>query len=214
MMTGTGARKRLLAVVFVLVLAAAWALSSCGPVALRPVAGPPPEGKVRGRLVPKGISVPLDGAVAEAGGERATVAADGQFAFRDLAPGKHHVVVEKTFAAGAVRRVLGVATIFVADNPIEIKVTVRDATDVDVFCLECHPPYAKVTRRDQKYRDAHPSGVVARTALGDPSLLDARGRITCESCHTAHRPGQYPLFGVGDIGKGSYCNRCHRSKPQ
>ncbi len=202
------------AIALAIALGLAGALPSCGPVAVRPVPGPPPEGKIRGRLVPQGLAVPLDGAVVEAAGERAAVTGEGWFAFRELPPGKQHVVVEKTFPSGTVRRILGVATIFVADNPIEIRIPVRDATDVDAFCLECHPPYAKVTRRDQKYRDAHPSGVVATKALGDRSLLDSRGRITCESCHTAHRPGPFPLFGVGDIGKGSYCNRCHRSKPQ
>jgi len=205
---------RFYAVALILALAVGGTLSSCGPAAVRPVSGPPTEGKIRGRIVPQGVSVPLDGAVVEAGGKKTTVTAEGWFAFPDLEPGKQHLVVEKSFYSGSVRRILGVATIFVADNPVEIKIPVRDATDVDVFCLECHPPYAKVTRRDQRYRDAHPSGVVARTALGDRSLLDVRGRVTCESCHTAHRPGQYPLFGVGDIRKGSYCNRCHRSKPQ
>ncbi len=200
------------AAALILLLALAGTLFSCAPVAVKPPPAALPEGKVRGLLVPQGVSVPLEGAVVEAGGKKATVTAGGGFAFPDLDAGKQHVVVEKRFSSGAIRRILGVATIFVADNPVEIKVSVRDATDVDAFCLDCHPPYAKVTRRDQRYRDAHPSGIVAKKALGDRSLLDAKGRVTCESCHTAHRPGPFPLFGLGDIMKGPYCNRCHSSK--
>ncbi len=195
-----------------LALGLAGVLVSCGGAVRPPVEVAPPEGKVRGVLVAQGVTVPLGGAVVEAGGKKATVTAGGAFAFPDLEAGKHYVVVEKTFTSGSVRRVLGIATIHVADNPVQIKVAVRDATDVDVFCLECHPPYGNVTRRDQRYRDAHPSGIVAKKALGDSSLLDFKGRVTCESCHTVHRQGQFPLFGIGDIGKGSYCNRCHGSK--
>ncbi len=199
----------------ILLLGAAGMLPSCAPVAVKPPAAvAPPEGKVRGVLVAQGVSVPLDGAVVEAGGKRATVTGGGAFAFPELEPGKQYLVVEKTFVSGSVRRILGVATIFVAENPIDLRITVRDATDVDVFCLDCHPPYGKVTRRDQKYRDAHPSGVVAQKARGDARLLDFRGRVTCESCHTAHRPGQFSLFGVGDIRKGAFCNRCHTGKRQ
>ncbi len=209
-----GARMWLRAAAIVPALVLAGALSSCAPVGVKPPTALAPEGKVRGILVSQGVSVPLDGAVVEASGKKATVAAGGAFAFPDLEPGKHYVIVEKRFVSGSVRRILGVATIYVADNPVEIRIPVRDATDVDLFCLECHPPYGKVTRRDQKYRDAHPSGVVAKKARGDARLLDSKGRVTCESCHTAHRPGPYPLFGVGDLQQGAYCNRCHRSKQQ
>jgi len=158
-----------------------------------------------------GISVPIEGATVSVGARRGTVAADNSFSLGEVEPGKQHVVVEKLFPSGEVRRVLGISTIFVADNPVEIKVAVRNATDVDVFCLSCHPPLGKATRRDQKIRDAHPSGIVAVIAVGDRSLLDQGGRVTCESCHTAHGSGEQPLFGRGEIRKGAYCNRCHSS---
>lgn len=212
-MTGNAPQRAPALVLVLLPALAAGMLQSCAPVAVRPPAAPPPtEGKVRGVLVAQGISVPLDGAVVEAAGKKTAATAGGLFAFPELEPGKQNLVVEKTFSSGPIRRVLGVATIFVAENPIEVKIPVRDATDVDLFCLDCHPPYGKVTRRDQRYRDAHPSGVVAKKARGDASLLDSRGRVTCESCHTAHRSGAFPLFGRGDIKKGVYCNRCHSSK--
>jgi len=191
------------------------ALGGCAPRIAAPPgapAPPPAAGKVRGTVVPTGIGTPLEAATVSVGKRRATVSADGTFTLGEIEAGKQHVVVEKTFPTGAVRRVLGISTIFVADNPVEIRVAVRDATDVDVFCLECHPPLGKAVRRDQKIRDAHPSGIVARNALGDRALLDEKGRVTCESCHTPHRSGEFPLFGRGEIGKGSYCNRCHSSR--
>ena len=189
-------------------------LSACAPRVAAPPAAPvppPAAGKVRGVAVPTGVAVPLEGATVTVGNRKAAVSADNSFSLGEVEAGKQHVVVEKSFPSGAVRRVLGVSTIFVADNPVEIRVPVRDATDLDAFCLECHPRLGKATRRDQKVRDAHPSGVVARNAVGDRALLDAKGRVTCESCHTVHAPGDFPLFGRGDIRKGPYCNRCHGS---
>lgn len=191
-----------------------WTLAGCAPRVVAPPGAPAPpaaEGKVRGTVVTSGVEVSLDGATVSVGDRRATVSADNSFSIGEVDPGKQHVVVEKAFPSGKVRRVLGVSTIFVADNPVEIRVAVRDATDVDLFCLECHPPLGKATRRDQKIRDAHPSGVVAKNAFGDRALLDEKGRVTCESCHTPHRSGEFPLFGRGEIRKGPYCNRCHRS---
>ena len=190
--------------------------TGCVPRIAAPVppSGPAPfpaEGKVRGSVTPSGVAVPLAGATVSVGNRRATLSAGNLFSIPEVDPGKHHVVVEKVFPSGSVRRVLGISTIFVADNPVEIRVTVRDATDVDAFCLTCHPPLGKAVRQDQKVRDAHPSGVLARNAVGDRGLLDEKGRVTCESCHTVHGPGEYPLFGRGEIRKGAYCNRCHSS---
>lgn len=196
--------------------AALMALEGCAPRIAAPPPGvpapPSAAGRVRGIVVPTGIDIPLDGAVVSVGNRRATVSAAGTFSLGGIEGGKQHVLVEKTFPSGTVRRVLGISTIFVGDNPVEIRVAVRDATDVDVFCLECHPPLGRAVRRDQKIRDAHPSGIVARNALGDRSLLDDRGRVTCESCHTPHRSGAFPGFGRGEILKGAYCNRCHGSR--
>jgi hypothetical protein len=188
-------------------------LASCAPREVR-VAPPaaPPRAEVRGVAVPTGIDVPLEGATVTVGGRTGAVAAGGAFSLSGIETGKQHLVVEKTFPSGKIRRILGVSTIYVSEAPLAVNVPVRDATDVDAFCLECHPPLGKARSREQKIRDAHPSGVVARTAVGDRSLLDAQGRVTCESCHTVHRGDQYPLFGVGEIKKGSFCNRCHSSR--
>jgi len=189
-------------------------LASCAPreVLVTPPAPPPSRAEVRGVAVLTGIDVPLEGATVTVGGRTATVTAGGAFSLSGVEAGKQHLVVEKTFPSGKIRRVLGVSTVYVSEAPLAVNVPVRDATDVDAFCLECHPPLGKARSREQKIRDAHPSGVAAKTAVGDRSLLDGQGRVTCESCHTAHRGGQYPLFGVGEIRKGSFCNRCHSSR--
>lgn len=167
---------------------------------------------MRGAAVPTGVDVSLAGATVTLGNRQANVSPAGTFSLEDVEPGKQHIVVEKTFSSGKTLRVLGISTIFVADTPVDVKIPVRDATDLDAYCLGCHPSLGKAVRRDQKVRDAHPSGVVAQKAVGDPTLLDSNGRITCESCHTAHRASQYPLFGRGDIRQGPFCNRCHSSR--
>ncbi|GAB4236557.1 MAG: hypothetical protein OHK0028_13470 [Deltaproteobacteria bacterium] len=197
------------------ILAFCSVLAACAPrgsVAPPPSAVPSgPTTAVRGVAVSTGLSVPIEGATVSVGERRAVIGNGGTFSVAGVSPGKQSVVIEKRFSTGPIRRVLGISTIFVADNPVEIRVAVRDATDVDAFCLECHPPLAKVTRRDQKFRDAHPSGMTARIAASDKSLLDDRGRVTCESCHTPHIAGNFPFFGLGEIRKGPFCNRCHRS---
>jgi predicted CXXCH cytochrome family protein len=186
---------------------------SCARVEVKPPAAVPiAEGKVRGVAVPKGISVSLEGAVVQAGDKQTRVTSNGAFSFPAMNPGKQNLVVEKPFPSGKVRRVLGIATIFVGESTVEVKIPVRDATEVDIFCLECHPLKKDITRNDQIYRDAHPSGIVAKKATSDPALLDARGMVTCESCHTVHRTTEYPLFGVGRIKTGTFCNRCHASR--
>jgi len=209
-MKNVGTKSRIRILLFA-VLSYCAGMAACAPKASVP---PPPVGPVttvRGVAVSSGLSVPVEGATVTVGDRRTAIQAGGTFSVTGVPPGKQSVVIEKRFSAGSVRRILGISTIFVADNPVEIRVAVRDATDVDAFCLECHPPLAKVTRRDQKFRDAHPSGMVARIAASDNSLLDDRGRVTCESCHTPHLPGGFPFFGQGEIRKGPFCNRCHRS---
>jgi hypothetical protein len=193
-----------------LLLALTVVLSSCAGVEVGPPA--PGKGKVRGTVVAEGIAVPLEGAVVEGGGAKTTVGRDNTFAFSEIGQGKQYLVVEKKLPSGKIRRVLGVSTIFVADNPVEIRVRVRDASDVDAFCSDCHPPLKSVTRSDQKFRDIHVSGIAPKRAGKDTDLLSAEGKVTCESCHTAHRPTKYRWFGVADLKSGHFCNRCHGSR--
>jgi len=193
----------------VAVLAAAAVLSCARAPVVAPPA-PPPEARVRGTVVlDNGLVVPLEGALVHAGEEAAAVTAAGTFSLGRLVPGKHSVVVEKRFPAGPVRRVMGVALIYVADAPVEVRVRVRDATDVDAFCSDCHPVKGKATRRDQVIRDVHPSGVVPRKARKPGGAYDEKGRVTCESCHTAHRPTEFPHFTLASYRDGRLCLRCH-----
>jgi hypothetical protein len=198
-------------ILFLTVLAASCARA---PVSVQAPSAPALRGELRGTVAASGVSVPLSGAEVRIGGQAAgTVGKDGSFTLRNPPPGKQSVVVEKRFPSGEVRRVLGVAVVFLSEAAMApVSVQVRNATDVDAFCLECHPPMKQVTRRDQVYRDVHVSGVVpTHLAHVDPALLDDRGRVTCESCHAAHRPTPYPFFGVDDIKTGRFCNRCHGS---
>ncbi len=171
----------------------------------------PETGKVRGRVLSEGLAVSLAGAKVRLGAEESMVKSDGTFILPGETPGKQSLVIEKRFGSGPVRRVLGVAIVYISENPVAVLVKARDATDVDVFCSDCHPPYKKVTRKDQVFRDIHVSGVPAKRALSDPSLLDATRRITCESCHTVHQPRGFPFFGIDNVRSGVFCNRCHGS---
>ena len=91
------------------------------------------------------------------------------------------LVAEKRFPSGTVRRILGVSTVYVSDSPIEVRIRMRDATEVDRFCSDCHPMLREVTRRDQIARDVHPSGIVPKKANKSSGILDNKGRVTCET---------------------------------
>lgn len=194
------------------VLAAAGAvLVSCARV-IPPAPPPVPEGpaRIQGALEPAGIDLPLEGAEVRAGGMKAVAGAGGRFRFRDLPPGKNYVVAEKRLRSGKVRRAMGMAVIFVADNPINITVKMRDATDIDGFCEDCHPYRGGKKRNDQILRCVHVSKTVPTKAVWWKEGTDAAGRVTCESCHTLHEPAPAPHFLVATTDRGELCRRCHR----
>lgn len=193
-----------------IVLLFALGAGACAKVAVVPPRPAPPEGFVRGVLAADNtLGVSLAGAEARMGGGTATVSAAGTFSFPRPAPGKYFVVVEKRFETGPVRRVMGVSTVYVADYPVDVRVRLRDATDIDAFCSDCHPVKGKVTRRDQVIRDVHPSGIVPRKANKPTGRYDDRGRVTCESCHTVHQPTAYPHFTLASFRDGKLCLECH-----
>jgi hypothetical protein len=139
--------------------------------------------------------------------------ASGAFRFPGLDPGKWLIVAEKSFQAGPVRRILGVSSTNALGVPLLHYVPMKDVTPdpaivrLDLYCLDCHPSIDNVTRPGQIYRDSHVSGVVPTTAF--PWGCDEYGRVTCNSCHTAHYPTgfQHYLLGSG----GSFCNQCHHA---
>lgn len=190
-------------------------LSGCAGVAVPPGAGEPAEapalpGFIRGVLaVDNALAVSAAGATVRIGGVRAAASPDGSFSLPQVPPGKYSLVAEKRFGQGSVRRVLGISTVYVGDSRIEVRVRLRDATDVDAYCSDCHPVKQNVARRDQVVRDVHPSGVVPRKANKPTGRFDERGRVTCESCHTLHEPTPHPHYLLGSYRDGKICLDCH-----
>lgn len=188
-------------------------IAACARVEVKPPTPPPvvvPETPYMGSLLlDNTVSVSLSGAVITTETERTVADEKGRFAFEKMAPGKHLVVAEKRTAAGPVRRLLGVATVFVEESPVQMRIRMRDATDVDVFCLDCHPPYKEVKRRDQIARDIHPSGIVPKKAKKRTGKFDEGGRVTCESCHSVHRATGFPHFALVSYADGTMCVQCH-----
>ncbi|GAB4370056.1 MAG: hypothetical protein Kow00128_16800 [Deltaproteobacteria bacterium] len=194
-----------------LLLAAAGWIVSCAraPVKPGPVASIPP-GRLGGALFSEqALGVSLEGAEVRVGDQAVKAGADGTFSFPGVPTGKQFLVAEKRFPSGAVRRVLGVSTVYVSDSPVQIRVRMRDATDVDAFCLDCHPMKKDVTRRDQIMRDVHPSGIVPKKANKPTGKYDEKGRVTCESCHTVHRDTGSPHFTLASFKDGRLCLQCH-----
>jgi hypothetical protein len=188
---------------------AASTLLSCARVELKP-AEPPPEGDIRGVLLLEGLPpADLKGTEISSGTTVVRANSSGQFAFKDAPRGKHLLVAEKRLPDGKVRRLLGVATVYFEDSPVAVRLRLRDATRVDPFCLDCHPPKGRQTRRDQIIRDVHPSGIAPVRATKSTDLLDESGRVTCESCHTIHRPTGTPKFTRASFSDGILCMRCH-----
>jgi len=186
------------------------ALAGCARVETRPAAVPPTAGFVRGTVVPdNALTVPLQGVEIRVEEQVAIAGEGGAFSLPRLSPGKQFLVAEKRFSSGTIRRVMGIATLYVSENPIELKIRMRDATDIDAFCSDCHPMKWNVTRKDQIFRDVHPSGIVPVKAKKPGAKLDAAGKVTCESCHTVHRPTASPRFTLDTYKDGKLCAQCH-----
>lgn len=191
-------------------LLAAVVLGGCAGVETRPAPVSVPAGSVGGTLVADNtLTVPLTGVEVRAEDQVAVADGGGRFSLSRLSPGKQFLVAEKRYASGAVRRVMGVSTVYVADNPIEVRIRVRDATDIDAFCSDCHPKLKDVTRKDQIFRDVHPSGVKPVKANKPSARLDEAGKVTCESCHSVHRQTGFPHFTLASYTDGKLCIQCH-----
>jgi predicted CXXCH cytochrome family protein len=186
------------------------ALSGCARMETRPEAVSPAPGFVKGTLVGDNtLRVPLSGVEVRVEDQIAVAGEGGAFSLPRLSPGKRFLVAEKRYPSGPVRRVMGVSTVYVADNPIEVRIRMRDATDLDAFCSDCHPMSRNVTRKDQIVRDVHPSGMKPVKANKPSGKYDEAGKVTCESCHTAHRPTGFPYFTRASYQDGKLCVQCH-----
>ena len=207
--------SRLLRITGAVLLAAfaATMTAGCGGVETRKeaaIAPPAPDlsGKFPGTVVVEGVAVPLGGTLIRSGDAVATAGADGRFSFRDLPRGKNLLVAEKRFESGAIRRVLGITVVYVLDNPFPVSLKMRDATDLDRFCEDCHPR-GKTTRNDQIVRCLHISRVAPKQAKGWPESRDGEGKVTCESCHTVHQPGKWPHHLRETMDQSLLCRKCH-----
>lgn len=191
-------------------------LAGCAGMEERKAVPPLPEekftgGKIRGVVTAgTGGSIPLEGVTVSAGTFKTKTDAGGRFFFPSLPRGKHSIVAEKRFETGEMKRAMGVSVIYIndPDAPVQVGMTLRDATFVDRFCSECHPYRGQPVLEGQVMRDVHVSGVVPKKARNSPESWDEKGRITCLSCHTPHEKGRYEKFLTGLKG-GPLCQKCH-----
>jgi hypothetical protein len=175
-----------------------------------PVPVTPAPGFVKGTLVADNtLKVPLAGVQVRVEDQVGVTDERGAFSLPRLSPGKQFLVAEKRFPSGSIRRVMGVETIYVSESPIEVRIRMRDATDIDSFCSDCHPLMKNVTRKDQIYRDVHPSGMKPVKARKPSGKFDESGKVTCESCHSVHRPTGFPHFTLASYQDGKLCVQCH-----
>lgn len=145
----------------------------------------------------------------------------GEFVFGGAFPaGIYSFTAERLNDAGPARRILCVTTLYVG-GAAEIPIAMQDVTPtssdsrLEKYCRNCHPSSGEPVRRGQVLRCLHDSGMIPgayRPEEGSPVTLDDFGRVTCESCHTAHRPTANPFFLVmppPDYDQSWLCKECH-----
>lgn len=133
---------------------------------------------------------------------------EGIYQLKGLPAGKAYLVAESSIAG---KRHLAVDIVTLTEGEGQsVDLHLRDASNVDTFCAECHPYRDKVTRRDQIVRDLHYSDIKPRKKVNDPAMLDERGHVTCESCHTIHGETGVDHFVLYPYKSGELCIRCHK----
>lgn len=188
----------------------------CAPAPPRPPAPeavplPPPAGTaaVEGRIFLSG-NIGLTGPVSiRAAGVSGESSPTGKYALAGLPEGKAHLTAE-TRVNGT--RYLGVAVLILEKGrTLSRDLELGDASNVDAYCLDCHPFKGEQTRRDQIVRDLHASGIRPKKAVAnrDGTMLDERGYVTCESCHTVHEETGVGQFVRYPFRNGELCIRCH-----
>jgi len=183
-------------------------LASCAPKPLPPTIVPPKgTGQLFGQVFIQG-NLSLPGPVSiNVGGVTVVTDASGGYTVKGLPAGKMAVVAELKVKE---TRYLALPFVFVDERQgVQLDLELKDAGDVDRFCKECHPDLGKQTNSRQIVRDAHPSGVRPKKAARTGELLDARGMVTCESCHSLHQATGVERFVRYPFMTGDLCNRCH-----
>lgn len=190
-------------VFFLLLTLGLW---SCVPKADILPEGPPPAGGIKVHIVLPDNKIAAGRVVVKGNGKIARRDVSGNHVILGVGGGKVHVIAE---AKERGRRYLAVRTVFVDESAgLSLQLQLKDATVVDVFCAECHP-FREKQRNDQIIRDVHPSEVKPVRATKTKELLDARGFVTCESCHLIHEETGVPHFVRYPYEKGKLCIRCH-----
>jgi len=172
-----------------------------------PVARPQGSGRLFGTVSLEG-GQPLPGpAVVTVNDRQVKTDAAGNYVVDGLPGGKFGVAFELKTKE---KRYLALSFAFVDEKQgRQLDIQCKEAPDVDLFCSECHPFTGKQTRSNQIVRDVHPSGVKPRKAMRTDQLLDERGYVTCESCHTLHQGTGVVRFVHYPFNNGDLCNRCH-----
>ena len=171
----------------------------------RPLA-PAGTGVIEGRIFHSGnnsLAAPVE---VRGAGRATTGGPDGAYILDGLPSGRIFMTAEardggKRYLAVAIER-LGEGERLARDLDL------KDATNVDAFCSECHPE--RQTRSDQVVRDIHPSDIKpTRANKNVGGVLDARGYVTCESCHTIHEDTGVAHFSRDLYETGELCLKCH-----
>jgi predicted CXXCH cytochrome family protein len=168
------------------------------------------RGEIRGRVFLSGNKVLRERVrVRESGaGVSAESGPDGVYRLMGLSAGKAYLVAEGNIGG---RRHLAVDVAILGETEGgTVDLQLRDASNVDTFCSDCHPYRGEATRRDQIIRDLHKSDIKPVRATEGPEMLDERGHVTCESCHTVHEKTEVEFFLRQTFRNGALCIRCHR----
>ncbi len=142
-----------------------------------------------------------------------TTAAAGAFSFSSLGDGKYFLNADFTDPGGSGRRYLALGTTSLLGSQKVVAVPVRDVTPtpsasaLDAFCRECHPLVPTEPAQIQSCGDHYYP--IDNSVSPDAGVLDAYGRITCESCHSNHVPTGTLHFVLEPYEDGTLCFRCH-----
>jgi len=198
-----------LAVFFAAVL-----VGGCAPTVTTVPPAPPSERVLRPRIIRGRVSLPGNNVPAKAvevrgGGQVILSDGEGNYALDALPAGKVLIVAE---ARVQETRYLAVDRVILGEELGEttLDLALADASNVDSYCSTCHP-YLKAERKDQIVRDIHTSDIRPEQATKnlDGTMLDERGFVTCESCHTIHQETGIKSFLRYPGRRGVLCLRCH-----
>jgi hypothetical protein len=179
-----------------------------------PEMAPPPEpvgplgtGKLYGTVTFEGnntVSLPVRVTVR---GRYAESDDQGTYVLTGMPVGNFRLVAE---ARGEGRRYLDLERVALAEGEEkEFNLLLEDATDIDLYCSECHPYRGEKIGPGQRVRDTHRSGFLPEKQMRTQELLDHRGYVTCESCHSLHEVTTESFFMLYPYMNGNLCNRCH-----